>query len=189
MRSSHSNKIDCRKPCYECRRPHATEPSLTLVRFLLNPDLPLCGCALWLFPYSSVMMHKYYNLAILPSSIQCALAFFSAVTPCVALAWSLKREKQTKTPGHFSRTTWVSRYQKGYTNTILYFNEAKRWRGGSDSGIRLPAEKSFAPHSRQTTMAAPHHWVFYRPDALCSSWHPINSVKALNAIPQKRKWE
>jgi len=51
-----------------------------------------------------------------------------------------------------SRTTWVSRYQKGKTN--LDFTEA------GDS------EWQSAPRCRQITTPAPHHSVFYRPDAL-----------------------
>ena len=59
--------------------------------------------------------------------------------------------------GPLSGTTWVSRYQKGKTN--LDFTEAR------DSGICWAIWKS-APRSRQITMPAPHHSVFYRPDAL-----------------------
>jgi len=39
----------------------------------------------------------------------------------------------------------------------------------------------FAPLSRQITTPAPHHLIFYRPDAL-SDMHPTNRVKALKAI-------
>ena len=59
--------------------------------------------------------------------------------------------------GPFSGTTRVSRYQKGKTN--LDFTLAR------DSGISWAIRKS-APRSRQITMPAPHHSVFYRPDAL-----------------------
>jgi len=58
--------------------------------------------------------------------------------------------------GPLSRTTRVSRYQKGKTN--LDFTEAR------DSGISWAICKS-APCSRQITMPTPHHSVFYRPDA------------------------
>ena len=78
----------------------------------------------------------------------------------------------------------------------------------SGSGISWAICKS-ASCSRQTTTPAPHHSVFYRPDALpaaqptaskhwrqnhtntsslnflqagCSSWHPTNSVKAQKAL-------
>ena len=64
--------------------------------------------------------------------------------------------------GHFSGTTQVSRYQKGETS--LDFTEARdcEWSG---SGISWAICKS-APRPRQTTTPAPHHSVFYRPDAL-----------------------
>jgi len=63
--------------------------------------------------------------------------------------------------GTLSRTTQVSQYQKGKTN--LDFSEARdsEWH----SGISWAMFKS-APHSRQITMPAPHHAVFYRPDTL-----------------------
>ena len=60
----------------------------------------------------------------------------------------------------FSRTTWVGRYQKGKTN--LDFTEA---RDSEWLWHQLGICKS-APRSRQITTPAPHHSVFYRPDAL-----------------------
>ena len=57
-----------------------------------------------------------------------------------------------------SGTTQVSRYQKG--KRILLKQETV-----SGSGISWAICKS-APHSRQITTPAPHHSVFYRPDAL-----------------------
>ena len=62
--------------------------------------------------------------------------------------------------GPFSGTTQVSRYQKGKTN--LDFTEQETVSG---SGISWAMCKS-APRSRQITMPAPHHSVFYRLDAL-----------------------
>jgi len=59
--------------------------------------------------------------------------------------------------GPFSGTTRVGQYQKGKTN--LDFTEA------SGSGISWAIRMS-APRSRQITTPAPHHLVFYRPDAL-----------------------
>jgi len=59
--------------------------------------------------------------------------------------------------GPSSGTTRVSRYQKGKTNL--------KQETVSGSGISWAISKS-APRSRQTTMPAPHHSVFYRPDAL-----------------------
>ena len=60
----------------------------------------------------------------------------------------------------FNGTFWglrVSRYQKGKTN--LDFTKAR------DNGISWAICKS-APRSREITMPASHHSVFYRPDAL-----------------------
>ena len=59
-----------------------------------------------------------------------------------------------------SGTTRVSRYQKGKTN--LDFTEAET---ASGSGISWATCKS-APRSIQITTPAPHHSVYYRPDAL-----------------------
>ena len=62
--------------------------------------------------------------------------------------------------GPFSRTTRVSRYQKGKPIWILLKQETV-----SNSGISWAICKS-APCTRQITTPAPHHSVFYRPDAL-----------------------
>jgi len=59
----------------------------------------------------------------------------------------------------FSRTTWVSWHQKGKPFWTLL---------EQDSGISWTICKSFAPHSRQTTMPAPHHSVF-------TGWMPFLS--------------
>jgi len=63
--------------------------------------------------------------------------------------------------GLFSRTTWVSWHQKGKPFWILLKQEMT---GGN--GISWTICKSFALHSRQTTMPVPHHLIFYGPDAL-----------------------
>ena len=65
--------------------------------------------------------------------------------------------------GPFSRTTRVNQYQKGKTN--VDFTEARKQETVSGSGISWDICKS-ATRSRQKTMPAPHHSVFYRPDAL-----------------------
>jgi len=62
--------------------------------------------------------------------------------------------------GPLSGTTRVSRYQKGKTN--LDFTGA---RDGEWQWRQLGICKS-APRSRQITTPAPHHSVFYGPDAL-----------------------
>ena len=73
--------------------------------------------------------------------------------------------------GPLSGTTRVSQYQKG--KTILLEQETV-----SGSGISWAIGKS-APRSRQITTPAPHHSVFYRPDALPAA-KPYG-VKALKA--------
>jgi len=72
--------------------------------------------------------------------------------------------------GLFSRTTWVSQYQKGKTNL--------EQETVSSSGISWAICKS-APRSRQITMPALHNSVFLQ--AGCPSCHPTNSVIALKA--------
>ena len=80
--------------------------------------------------------------------------------------------------GTFSGTIQVSRYQKGKTN--LDFTEARdsEWQ----YGISWAICKS-APCSRQIATPAPHHSVFYRPDALPAAqptapkhWRHVSSV-------------
>jgi len=69
----------------------------------------------------------------------------------------------TSLKASFSRTTWVSRYQKGKTS--LHINEARFWYG---SGIRWTVCKQCAPRFRQITTSTPHQSSlnFYRPHAL-----------------------
>ena len=63
--------------------------------------------------------------------------------------------------GPFSGTTRVNRYQKGKPIWILLKQQTV-------SGISWDICKS-ATRSRQITMPAPHHSVFYRPDALAAT--------------------
>ena len=65
--------------------------------------------------------------------------------------------------GFFSRKTWVSRYQKGKTSLDL--NEARDGEVLESNGISRTLCKQYALHSREITTAAPHHSIFYRPDA------------------------
>ena len=62
--------------------------------------------------------------------------------------------------GLFSRTTWVSRYQKGKTN--LDFTEARdsEWQWHQLGHMQVCTSLQTNNH------ASPHHSVFYRPDAL-----------------------
>jgi len=78
---------------------------------------------------------------------------------------SLQTDKHTHTHTHtfngpFSRTTRVGRYQKGKINLDSLKQETV-----SSSGISCALSKS-ASRSREITTPAPHHSVFYRPDAL-----------------------
>ena len=57
----------------------------------------------------------------------------------------------------------------------------------SGSGISWPIDIS-APRSRQRTMPAPHHSVFYRPDALPAAQPTVSAVKALKAKNQWRQY-
>jgi len=72
----------------------------------------------------------------------------------------------------FSKTTRVSRYQKGKTNLFLLKQETV-----SGSGISWAICKS-APHSIQITMPATHHSVFTGR----MPFLPPNRVKALKGI-------
>ena len=81
--------------------------------------------------------------------------------------------------GPFSGTTRVSRYQKVKPIWILLKQETV-----SGSSISWAICK-FAPRSIQTTIPAPHHSVFYRPDALPAPNQQRqstegNSLKVLN---------
>jgi len=66
--------------------------------------------------------------------------------------------------GLFSRTAWVSRYQKGKTSLDL--NEARDGEVLGYSGISWTICKQSAPRSRQITTPIPHLSILYRPDAL-----------------------
>ena len=86
--------------------------------------------------------------------------------------------QQLKDP--FSGTTQVSWYQKGKPVWILLKQETVR-----GSGISWAICKS-APSSRQTTMPAPHHSVFYRP------FLPPNQLRQsteghISAVSRRRK--
>jgi len=73
--------------------------------------------------------------------------------------------RRTQKHALLSRTTWVSWYQKGKTNQD--FTEAKNseWQWQQLGHIQYKC----APSSRQITIPASHHSVFYRPDALSAN--------------------
>jgi len=69
-----------------------------------------------------------------------------------------------------TRTTWVSRYQKGKTSLDL--NEARAGGVLEYSDISWTICKQSAPRSRQITTPTPHQSIL---QAGCSSWCPTNS--------------
>jgi len=81
-------------------------------------------------------------------------------TVATVVITSLQQQQQHPFNIPLSGTTWVSWYQKGKINLDLLEQEIV-----SGSGISWDLCKS-APRSRQITMPAPHHSVFYRPGAL-----------------------
>jgi len=83
--------------------------------------------------------------------------------------------------GPFSGNTQVSRYQKGKPIWILLKQEIV-----SGNGISWAISKS-APCSRQITMPAPHHSVFYRPDALPAT-QPTASKHWRGAFKKNITW-
>jgi len=80
------------------------------------------------------------------------------------------RHKRHTFNGLLSRTTWVSRHQKGKPFWILLKQEMT---GGS--GISWTIRKSFAPHSRHTTTPVPitqffmGRMLFLTPNQQCQS--------------------
>ena len=75
---------------------------------------------------------------------------------------TIVRQTDTRLTVSDSKTTWVSRHQKGKTNRD--FHEARD--DGVAVCISLTICKSFAPRSRQITKAALHHSISYRLDVL-----------------------
>ena len=75
----------------------------------------------------------------------------------------------------FSRTSWVSQYQKGKTSLDL--NKIRDDAVLGSTGISWTMCKQSAPHSRQPDW----HFITQFLQAGWSSWHPANSVKALKA--------
>ena len=109
--------------------------------------------------------------------------------------------------GPLSGTTRVSRYQKGKTN--LDFTEARDsewqwhqpghmqvdWVVGCWRGYLSGARCRPAPRSRPITMPAPHHSVFYRPDALPAAqptvskhWRQMDMINILSYPNQHKHW-
>ena len=78
--------------------------------------------------------------------------------------------------GHFSRTTWVSKYQKGKTN--LDFTEARysEWQWHQLGHIQVSTSLQSNNH------ASTHQPLLSFSRAGCPSCHSTNDVKALHAL-------
>ena len=77
--------------------------------------------------------------------------------------------------GPFSRTTWVSRYQKG--GTIVDFTKAR------DGGVAMASAAPYANYLHFTPGRQPHqHLITQFLQARCSSCHATNSLKALKTF-------
>ena len=112
--------------------------------------------------------------------------------------WRKKTEEQSANPGSprrrqlkwrlilllhpfnslFSRTTWVSRHQKGKPFWILLEQEMMGWWEGS--GISWTICRSSAPRFRQITMSVPHHSVFTDRMPFLRSNQQCQSTEGLN---------
>jgi len=108
------------------------------------------------------------NTKLVCLSAHCTVVYYLCVCVCVWIfVWgtppcpsNIPGRNTHPFNGPFSETTQVSRYQKGKPICILLKQETV-----SGSGLRWAICKS-ALHSRQITTPAPHHSVYYRPDAL-----------------------
>ena len=74
--------------------------------------------------------------------------------------WCNTEVQQQQKPfnGLFSRTTWVSQYQKGKTNLDFTGARDSEWQWHQLGHMQVCTSLQ--------TMPVPHHSVFYRPDAL-----------------------
>jgi len=82
---------------------------------------------------------------------------------------------------YFSRTTWVSWYQKGKTSLDL--NKAKDDRVSGCSGISWTICKQSAPRCRQITH---QHLITQFLQVRYSSWSPTNIVKSTEGTVQNK---
>ena len=111
----------------------------------------------------SELIHDYVGMLhavkVLRGPI-CTTSYDSFILFCCSSQQSHTHTHTHPFNGPLSGTTRVSRYQKGKPTWILLKQETV-----SSSGISWAMCKS-APRFRQITTPAPHHSVFYRPDAL-----------------------
>jgi len=108
----------------------------------------VCVCDSLFF---TISLQVFFGLA--PSTSYSIHLFTQFTTTITTVLW----------PPGLSRTTRMSRYQKGKSNLDLLKQKLV-----SASGISSAICKS-APCPRQITMPASHHSVFYRPDALSAT--------------------
>jgi len=80
------------------------------------------------------------------------------VNTCIGIAWQYDRLLLHPFNSLYSRTTWVSRYQKGKPVWIKMRQEMMGFWDGS--GISWTICKQPAPCSRQITTPTPHHSIF-----------------------------
>jgi len=125
----------------------------------------------WMSVLSQIPMQTYSALRprIVSLSLVAILRFLSAVMPqpahrllymkgSHAHLWNLQPLLTLVSypfSGLFSRTAWVSRRQKGWTNLILI---RKRWWGGSEFSFTIC--RSFAPWYKVIITPASHHSIF-----------------------------
>jgi len=117
------------------------------------------------FSWTWLGFHRHHNEGIVWLSLSLTLLHHCHRVSSTDASWTVLWRLVIYTHTHpfnspFSGTTQVSRYQKGKQIWIILEQETV-----SGSGISWVICKS-APCSGQTTMPAPHHSAFYRPDAL-----------------------
>ena len=123
--------------------------------------------------------HTYYLLVLHHSDSQliqwgcCSLMANTKFIHCQQAQnrWVLPQLLPHLFNGLFSRTTWLSQYQKGKTSLDL--NEARDGGALGCSGISLTICKQCAPHSGQITTPIPH-----RLDALLTDNQQCQALKA-----------
>ena len=121
------------------------------------------------------------GLAANPSHAEAAVVQWDRWMDGQTYDWPLHKPSDPRTTlqpfnGLFSRTTWESRYQKCKTNLDFTGTKDSEWQWHQLGHTVCNS----APRSRQITTPAPHHSVFYRPDALPAAqptaskhWRPV----------------
>ena len=114
--------------------------------------------------FSRTLVYCKHSFTLLVKCVQCVCHSNPWHTADdVSFHWCISRIHTHPFSGPLSRTTQVSRNQKVIPNWILLKQETM-----SGSGISWAICKS-APRSRYITTPAPHHSVFYRPNALLAA--------------------